>query len=271
MNNMEIIQAIFLGIIEGLTEFLPISSTGHLIVAQDAINYYDATKLFTVFIQIGAIAAVIWFYRRALWQLVVGLVTGDKKARRFWIIWVVATIPAGIAGLALDAQIEAYALTTTVAIALIIGGIIIWLVETYHAVQPAKSAHLDTITLKQAVQIGLYQTLALIPGVSRSGATIIGGMLSGVDRVTATAFSFYLSIPVIVLAGLYKLATGDTQSVEGGSAALIAGTVAAFMSALIVIKWLLRYVSGHDLKIFAYYRIIFGILLLVLVGMGVLG
>lgn len=265
---MEILQAIILGIVEGLTEFLPISSTGHLIVAQEALGYYDTSKLFTVVIQTGAIAAVIWFYRRELWRLLRGLKSGERSARRFWLIWLLATIPAGIAGLLLEEEIEARAVTLTVAIALIAGGVVMWLVETYHHTPPAKTARLEKLSSKQALAIGLYQVLALIPGVSRSGATIIGGMLSGVDRLTATAFSFYLGIPILLVAASYKLRTGDMGTVPGGSGALIAGLIASFLTALLVVGWLLRYVSKHNLKAFAYYRIIFGALLLVLLGLG---
>lgn len=268
---MEIFQAIILGILEGLTEFLPISSTGHLIVAQEAMGFYDASKLFTVVIQMGAIAAVVWFYRVQLLQLVKDLLSGNRQARRFWLIWVAATVPAGVFGLLFDAKIEAYSVTLTVAIALIAGGIIMWLVENYRQIpkSPA-SPHLQKISLKQALQIGLYQVLALIPGVSRSGATIIGGMLSGIDRLTATAFSFYLGIPLLLLAGVYKLATGDTSAIDGGTPALIAGIIASFITAFLAIGWLLRYIARHDFKIFAYYRIIFGGLLLVLLATGVL-
>lgn len=269
---MEIFQAIILGIVEGLTEFLPISSTGHLIIAEDLMGYHDTSKMFTVVIQTGAILAVVWFYRRQLWQLFADIFKGDAAARRFFLIWVLATIPAGIAGLLFDSQLEKYAVPLTVAIALILGGIVIWLIETYHQAKPAASkAQLEKLTVKQSVQIGLYQMLALVPGVSRSGATIIGGMLSGLDRVTATAFSFYLGIPILLVAGIYKLATGDMSEVPGGSGALIAGLAASFISALIVVGWLLRYVSRHDLKAFAYYRIIFGSILLILIAAGTLG
>lgn len=268
---MEIIQAIILGIIEGITEFLPISSTGHLIVSEDLMNYQDAGKMFTVVIQMGAIAAVIWFYKSELKKLLLGLLRGDKLVRRFWLAWVIATIPAGIFGLIFNGKIDTYAVSVTVAIALIVGGIFIWLIETYHKSPINKSgARLDKLTIRQSVQVGLFQVLALIPGVSRSGATIMGGMLSGLDRVTATAFSFYLSIPVILVAGTYKLLTGDVNQISGGSPALIAGLLASFISALIAIKWLLKYVSSHDFKIFAYYRIALGCLLLVLISIGTL-
>lgn len=269
---MEILQAIILGIIEGITEFLPISSTGHLIVASDLLGYKDTAKVFTIAIQTGAILAVIWFYRSQLSVLVKGLVRGDKKVRHFWYVWILATVPAGIVGLTLNRWLDVYAVSLTVAISLIVGGVLMWLIETYHHTPTSNNQpKLDKINYQQSLKIGLFQVLALVPGVSRSGATIIGGMLSGLDRVTATAFSFYLSIPVILLAGIYKLSTGGISTISGGSTALLAGTVAAFFSALIAIKWLLKYVSNHDLKLFAYYRIALGGLLLVLMYIGILG
>jgi len=268
---MEIFQAIFLGIIEGLTEFLPISSTGHLIVAQDAIGFYDASKMFTVVIQMGAVMAILWFYRKEFVNLAKGLITGNSGARRIWTVWVIATIPAGIFGLLFDSVIETYAITLTVAIALIVGGVIIWIVEEYHNVPSnISNPKLEKISIKQAIKIGFFQTLALIPGVSRSGATIIGGMLAGLDRVTATTYSFYLGLPILFLAGIYKLITGEINSVVGGWPVLLVGIVSSFIISLLVIGWLLKYVSRHDFKLFAYYRIIFGVLLLVLVLTGIL-
>lgn len=269
---MEILQAIILGIVEGLTEFLPISSTGHLIVAQNMLGFYDMSKMFTVVIQIGAIAAVIWFYRLQLLQLTKGLLRGDKLVRRFWKLWVLATIPAGLTGLLLEAKIEHVATTWVVAVALIIGGIAIWGIETYrHIPKSTTEPQFQKLTLKQALLIGAYQILALVPGVSRSGATIMGGMLSGVDRVTATAFSFYLGIPILLIAGIYKLITGDTAEVSGGGSALFVGIISAFITALLVVTWLLKYVSRHNFKVFAYYRIVFGAFLLILLITGVLG
>ena len=263
---MDIFQAIILGILEGFTEFLPISSTGHLIVAEHLINYKDTAEIFTVVIQMGAIAAVLWFYRLDLIDKIVGLFKQDKKIVQFWINWIIATIPAIVMGFLLKDQLSKYAVVTTVAVAFILGGIAIWLIETYHtaAKNTSGEAKLEHITTSQSLKIGLYQVLALIPGVSRSGATIMGGLLSGVDRVSATAFSFYLSMPILILAGLYQLYKGrdDLSSVAGGGLALAAGTVAAFITALLAISWLLKYVSKHDFKPFAYYRIILGALIL---------
>lgn len=266
---IEIIKAIILGIIEGLTEFLPISSTGHLIVSEELINYKDTAEIFAVVIQSGAILAVIWFYRHDLMQKIRGLIAQDPKVVRFWQAWIIATIPAGLAGFIFKDQISKYAISKTVAIALIVGGIIIWLIETYHKAAKVKAsgANLDSITVPHAAKIGLFQMLALIPGVSRSGATIMGGLLTGMDRVTATAFSFYLSIPILVTAGIYQMATGydELDTVAGGGLAIAAGAVAAFVTALVAIKWLLKYVSHNDFKIFAYYRIILGVVILLAV------
>lgn len=262
---MEILHAIVLGIIEGLTEFLPISSTGHLIVAEDLLGYHDASKLFTVVIQMGAIIAVVWFYRQALMGMLRRLAAGDRIVRRFFLVWVLATIPAAVLGLIFDDMIEDRAVTLTVAWALIVGGVLMWLVETYHRSPVAHKENMHKITTRQAVKIGFFQVLALVPGVSRSGATIIGGMLAGLDRVTATAFSFYLGIPILLLAGGYKLATGDIASVPGGTSALAVGLITSFITAFFAVGWLLRYVSRHDFKPFAYYRIIFGIILLIIV------
>lgn len=263
---MEILQAVLLGIIEGLTEFLPISSTGHLIVASEFLDYKDTAKVFTVVIQLGAIAAVIWNYRRDLIAKCVGLLREDKQTIRFWQCWILATIPAGLVGFLLRDKVTTYAVAKTVAIALIVGGVIIWLIETYHKAAKNKSgvAKINEISVSQAVKIGLIQMFAIIPGVSRSGATIMGGLLSGLDRVTAAAFSFYLSIPILLLAGGYQLSKGEAglETVEGGGLAVLAGGVSAFLVALLAIRWLLAYVSHRDFKIFAYYRIVLGIIIL---------
>lgn len=266
---MEIIQAIILGIIEGLTEFLPISSTGHLIVAAEVMNYKDTAEIFTVVVQMGAIAAVIWYYRQDLITKIAGFFRRDPVAVRFIVNWAIATIPAALAGFLLKDWISVHAVATTVGIALIIGGIVIWFIETFNrAPKPPKSGNrLETMPRRQAIMVGLYQMFALIPGVSRSGATIMGGLLSGMDRVTATAFSFYLSIPIILLAGSYQLISGRNEfdTVAGGGPALLAGTIAAFITALLAISWLLKYVSKHDFKGFAYYRIIAGVIVLLAV------
>lgn len=282
---MAIIHAIILGIIEGLTEFLPISSTGHLIVAEHLIGFKDTAELFTVVIQIGSVSAVIWYYRLDIIGRIKGLFAREKGADKFWINLVIATIPAGLVGVALDKTLQKYAVPHTVAIMLILGGIVLWLVETYHhqnrgersrgrlqTEERTHKAQLDTITPKQALGVGMAQVLSLVPGVSRSGATIVGGLLSGLDRMTATAFSFYLSMPVMILATGYKVAKNHSEisHLPGGKAALIIGIITAFITGLLAVSWLLTYISKHDFKGFAYYRIGFGFFILLLLTMGFL-
>ncbi len=272
---MEILHAIFLGIVEGLTEFLPVSSTGHLIVAESMIGFRDSAELFTVVIQIGAIAAVVWHYHLDLIHRVTGLFQRKKAAKRFWLNLVIATIPAGLVALLIDKTVQSWAKPGVVAVALILGGIVLWLVEEYyHHDKPRPrevgyevQAHIDEITPKQALGVGAAQIVALVPGVSRSGATIVGGLLSGLDRVTATAFSFYISIPIMILASGYKIIKQrhDIAALPGGSPALIAGIIAAFITGLFAVSWLLRYISSHNFKNFAYYRIAFGLFVLLLV------
>lgn len=262
--------AVLLGIVEGVTEFLPISSTGHLIIAAELTGFQDVKEIFTVVIQTGAIAAVIWFYRQDLSSKVRGLLSRSQSAINFWKLLIIATIPAGVLGLLLEKNLEKIATPTVVAWALIIGGIILWLVDHKPVNKNAKtlSPEIEKITTKQALLVGLGQSVAIIPGVSRSGATIVSGLSLGIDRATATAFSFYLSIPVLVLASAYKLfkypeALGQ---ISGGPTALIFGLISAFITAFFSIKWLLRYVSRHNFKPFAYYRIVVGIVILVFIS-----
>jgi len=270
---MVILQAIFLGIIEGLTEFLPISSTGHLIISEKVIGYHDAARIFTVVIQLGAIAAVIWYYRTDLIKRVTGLFSGKRADVTFWKNLVIATIPAAAIGIVVDKLFGTKDLAGLVAASLIIGGFIMLFAERQFATKQSKStAAINDITSKQAFAIGCAQIASLVPGVSRSGATIIGGMYAGLNRVTATAFSFYLSMPILVMASGYKLLKGkdDIAAISGGGAAIVAGSIAAFITALFAIKWLLKYVAHHDFKPFAYYRIILGLLIIVLIFTGTL-
>ncbi|WP_425146571.1 undecaprenyl-diphosphate phosphatase [Deinococcus sp.] len=272
------IDAVILGIVEGLTEFLPISSTGHLIVAENLLGYKDAGETFTVVIQMGAILAVIFFYWRLLLSKLSELFRGQPLAVRFWINIVVACIPAAVIGLLFEKKIKSLLFTpTVVGIALIVGGIILYVVEqrrsqVAHAAE-ATEPDLDSITLPQALWVGVAQVFAvLFPGTSRSGASIVGGLLSGMNRVTATAFSFFLGIPLLGAAGLYSLykARHTLSQIQGGSSAIIIGTVISFIVAFVSVGWLLRYVSRNDFRGFAIYRVVFGIIVLILVATGVL-
>ena len=262
--------AILLGLLEGVTEFLPISSTGHLIVAQRLTGFEDVKDVFTVVVQLGAIAAVIWFYRLDLFNKVRGLLAKDRAALNFWKLLVIATIPAGLIGLALDKNMDLITTPTVVAWALIVGGIILWLVDRKPVSKHAKivEPQIERITTRQAALVGLGQAVAIIPGVSRSGATIVSGLSLGIDRPTATAFSFYLSIPVMVLASGYKLIKNPdaVNLIPGGPSSLALGLISAFIAASLSISWLLRYVSRHSFRPFAYYRIGLGVLILVFIN-----
>lgn len=266
---MEIVQAILLGIIEGLTEFLPISSTGHLIVASEFINFKDTAKIFTVAIQSGAIAAVIWHYRANLADKIRGLYDGDKIAKNFFINLTIATIPAGLLAFALTDYFASYATPKVVATALIVGAGILWLVDKKVG-PPGKDEkpQIDKVKPKQALLAGIAQCFALIPGTSRSAAGIVGGLLGGLSRSTATELSFYMAIPILLAAGAYKLISGrhDLATVDGGLASIIAGTIASFIVASIAISWLLKYISSHSFKFFVYYRVVLGVLVLVLLA-----
>lgn len=265
---IHLLQALILGIVEGVTEFLPISSTGHLIVAEKAIGFQDNHDIFTVVIQFGAIAAVIAYYWRDLIAKTVGFFKRDKVALDFWKILVIGTIPAGIFGLLLDKHMQAITTPGVVATTLILGGIVLWLVDHKPVHAADDPVELGKITTKQAVLVGLGQSLAIIPGVSRSGATIVSGLGVKLNRPTATAFSFYLSIPIMILASGYKLMKyhADLSALPGGALSLVIGLVAAFVTALFAVSWLLRYIAHHNFKPFAYYRIVAGVIIFALLA-----
>ena len=258
-------KALILGVVEGLTEFLPVSSTGHLIVAGSLLDFTGAeAKTFHVVIQFGAILAIVWEYRRKIGAVVVGLPT-QAKARRFTANVVIATIPAVVLGLLLEKKIKAVLFSPVpVAVALILGGVVILWAEARQrdrGVAPRVTS-VDELTYADALKVGLAQCLALIPGTSRSGSTIIGGMLFGLERRVATEFSFFLAIPIIFGATVYELAK-DWQTLSFDAFGLFAvGMVAAFISGFVCIRWLLRYVATHDFTAFAWYRIGFGLLIL---------
>jgi undecaprenyl-diphosphatase len=258
-------KALILGVVEGLTEFLPVSSTGHLIVAGSLLDFTGAeAKTFHVVIQFGAILAIVWEYRRKIGAVIVGLPT-QPKARRFTANVVIATIPAVVLGLLLEKKIKAVLFSPVpVAVALILGGVVILWAEARQrdrGVAPRVTS-VDELTYADALKVGLAQCLALIPGTSRSGSTIIGGMLFGLERRVATEFSFFLAIPIIFGATVYELAK-DWQTLSFDAFGLFAvGMVAAFISGFFCIRWLLRYVATHDFTAFAWYRIGFGLLIL---------
>jgi len=258
----DLLKAVLLGIIEGLTEFLPISSTGHLILASDWLDFNRAdAKTFEVVIQLGAILSVCWHFRQRLTTVVQGLGRSDES-RRFAQNLIVAFLPAAVLGGLLHGFIKQVLFSPlVVAWALIVGGFVILLIERL-APQPRVHS-VDTITPGLALRIGLAQTLALIPGVSRSGATIMGGMAFGLSRQAATEFSFFLAIPVMFAATAYDLLKSWDHLSADSVGIFAVGFVAAFLSALAAIRFLLRFVSTHDFRSFAYYRIGFGLLVLI--------
>lgn len=256
--------AAVLGVVEGITEFLPISSTGHLIVASDLLKFQDSNGVFEIVIQLGAVLAVVWLYHKDLLQQARDVVS-TPKVQRFWLSIIVAFIPAAILGfLFKDFVTEVLFSPVVVAISLIVGGIVLWLVEGMH--HRSQTKQLEQISVGQAFLIGCVQIVALIPGVSRSGATIVGGLLSGLDRSTATTFSFYLAMPTLGAATLYSLLKALPDLSGDMIISLLIGMVVAFVISLIAMRWLLRYVSTNSFRGFAIYRVIAGIVLLVLYG-----
>ncbi len=267
-------KALILGIVEGLTEFLPVSSTGHLIVAGSLLNFTDEhAKTFDVVIQLGAILAVCWEFRRRIGSVVTGL-PSRPEARRFTLNVIIATIPAVVLGLLLEKTIKAALFSPVpVAFALVVGGVVILWAEARQRAQAreggqakvARVTDVDDLSAMDALKVGLAQCFALIPGTSRSGSTIIGGMLFGLDRRVATEFSFFLAIPIMFGATAYELYK-DWHLLSVDALGVFAiGFVAAFISAFLCVRWLLRYIAGHDFTAFAWYRIGFGLLIL-LVG-----
>ena len=267
------IKAFILGIVEGLTEFLPISSTGHLIIAGDLLNFNGPeVNTFSIAIQAGAIFAVCWFYRVKLFNIVKHLLTPGKD-QQLAVNIVVAFLPAAVLGVLLADYIEELLFNPiTVAIALVIGGLIIFWIENLHAKRnyAPRVQNMDDMTIKDAFLVGCMQCIAMFPGTSRSGSTIIGGLVLGLSRKAATEFSFFLAIPTIFGATVYSLAkiflrVSNEHSFIWTSDMTIGfavGFIVSFVSALIVVKWLLRYVSSNDFKSFGWYRIIFGFIIL---------
>lgn len=263
---VEIIQALVLGIVEGITEFLPISSTAHLIVSEKLLGFTDTAGIFTVVVQLGAIIAAAWYFRKDLLYIIDSLKSGDKFMRGFLKSVFIGILPAGIAGLIVEKTVGLPDSLPVIATALILGGVAFLIIENGAIKKAEKSGEVayGDITPKKALYVGLSQCLALIPGVSRSGATIMSGLLVGLDRKTATVFSFYLSIPIMIAASALKLIDGKSalSSITGGTPALLVGLIAAFITALLAISWLLKYVTTNSFKPFAYYRIALGLLIL---------
>ncbi len=259
MHDATLLHALLLGIVEGLTEFLPVSSTGHLILVGDLIGFNDAkAKVFEIVIQTGAMLAIVWEYRarflRIDWQLYRNLA--------------IAFMPAALIGLAFEHAIKAALFKAVpVALAFIAGALVIlWAERRDHRVRVER---VDQMTWLDALKVGFAQAFALIPGTSRSGATIIGGMLFGLSRPAATEFSFFLAVPTLVAAGGYDFIKHRALFSSADLGLFSVGLAAAFVAAIACVRWLIRYVASHDFKPFAWYRIAFGVVVLVTAYAGI--
>lgn len=265
MDIVLALKALIMGLVEGFTEFLPISSTGHLILAGSLLEFTgEKVKVFEIAIQAGAMLAVIWEFRARIAAVLSGL-GSDPKAQRFAINVIVGFLPAAILGLLFNKVITAALFKPVpVATAFIVGGLIILWVERRAKNNPVavRIQSVDDMTLLDALKVGCAQAFALIPGTSRSGATIIGGMMLGLSRKAATEFSFFLAIPTLLGATFYSLYKQRELLSAADLPMFGIGTLSAFISAFLCVRWLLRYISSHDFTIFAWYRIVFGIVVI---------
>lgn len=263
MDIIFLLKAAIMGVVEGATEFLPISSTGHLILAGDLLNFmeHDKRGLFEIAIQLGAILAVVWEYRRRFISTFAGL-GRDPIANRLIINLAIAFLPLALLGLTFGNKIKAYLFKPVpVAIAFIVGALIIlWAEKRKHTVTIVS---VDDIRPLDALKLGFAQAVALIPGMSRSGSTIIGGLFFGLSRKAAAEFSFFLAVPTLGIASIYSMYKDRALLSLDDMGAWITGFVFAFISAMIAVRALIRYVSHHDFTIFAWYRIAFGVIVLI--------
>lgn len=261
MDLLLLLKALILGVVEGLTEFLPISSTGHLIIVGSLLDYTnEQSKVFKIVIQLGAILAVCWDFRERIAK-VAGGIANDPLQQRFVGLLLIGFLPAAVLGLLFHGAIKAYLFNPiTVAFALIVGGILILFIEK-RAYHPHVEG-VDQLRWHDALKVGFAQSLAMFPGVSRSGATIMGGMVFGLSRKTATEFSFFLAIPTMFAATIYDVAK-NWQLLHIADLPIFAvGFIASFIAAMLTVKALLRYVGSHNFTAFAWYRIAFGIVVL---------
>lgn len=267
MDLLLLIKAAILGIVEGLTEFLPVSSTGHLILAGALLKFDgDKAKLFEIVIQSAAILAVAWEYRKRLGHALISA-THEAASRRLLINVAIAFVPLAALGLVFNKWLKAHLFNApVVATTFILGGLIILWVE--RGDRQARVTRTDDMSFVDALKVGIAQAFALIPGTSRSGATIIGGMLFGLSRTVATEFTFFLAIPTLVIASVYELYKERALLSADDAGMWTVGMIASFISAFVVVRWLIRYVSTHKFTAFAWYRIAFGLIILLTWQMG---
>jgi undecaprenyl-diphosphatase len=265
MDIILALKALIMGLVEGFTEFLPISSTGHLILAGSLLDFTtEKAKVFDIAIQAGAILAVMWEYRARIATVLSGI-TSDSRQQKFVLNLIIAFLPAALLGFMFSKAIKAHLFAPVpVALAFIAGAVVILWAERRHKMLP--SSHrietVDDMTAIDALKVGCAQAFALIPGTSRSGATIIGGMLFGLSRKAATEFSFFLAIPTLLAATAYSVIKERALLSAADLPLFGIGGVAAFVSAFLCVRWLLRFISTHDFKPFAWYRILFGLMIL---------
>ena len=261
MDLWSAFQAFILGVVEGLTEFLPISSTGHQIIVADLIGFGgERAEAFNIIIQLAAILAVVWEFRRKILDIVCGLPT-QRNAQRFTVNLLIAFFPAVVLGVAFADYIHHYLFNPiTVAVALVVGGVImLWAERRQHVIQ---AESVDEMNWKHALKVGCCQCLALIPGTSRSGATIIGGLLFGLSRKAATEFSFFLAMPTMVGAAVYSGYKYRDIFQTADLPVFAVGFVTSFIFAMIAVRGLLKFIANHSYAAFAWYRIVFGLLIL---------
>ena len=269
LSFIEILKVVFLGIVEGITEWLPISSTGHMLLVDEFISLNasdDFKEMFFVVIQLGAILAVVTIFWNKMWPFQLKDKTQPVMKKDTWSMWfktVVACIPGAIVTILFDDYIEAHLHTAVViSIALIFYGIAFIVIENWNKSRTPKVETLNDITYKTAFLIGMFQVLSLIPGTSRSGATIIGALLIGVSRVAAAEFTFFLAVPVMFGLSALKMIKFGLSFTSAEFAILIIGCVVAYLVSIVVIKFLMSYIKKHDFKVFGWYRIVLGIIVL---------
>ena len=265
MDIILALKALIMGLVEGFTEFLPISSTGHLILAGSLLDFTgDKVKVFEIVIQAGAMLSVCWEFREKIMAVIKGLFH-DYRSQKFAFSLLIAFLPAAVLGVLFNKQIKAVLFAPLpVALAFIVGGLIILWVErkSRRGLSYSRVESVEDMSMMDALKIGCAQALALIPGTSRSGATIIGGMLFGLSRRAATEFSFFLALPTLFGATVYSLYKERALLSAADLPLFSIGTVAAFVSAFLCVRWLLRYISSHDFSAFAWYRIAFGLIVI---------
>ena len=268
MDTILLLKAAIMGVVEGLTEFLPISSTGHLILAGALLGFDDdKAKVFDIAIQTGAIFAVILVYWQKIRDTLVAL-PSSRQAQRFALNVLIGFLPAVVLGLAFGKLIKAHLFTPlVVASTFILGGFVILWAER-RAPAATRVTSVDDMSALDALKVGLVQCLAMVPGTSRSGATIIGGMLLGLSRKAATDYSFFLAMPTLIGAGVYSLYKERALLSVGDAPLFAVGLLFSFVSAWVCVRWLLRYISSHSFVPFAWYRIVFGVVVLVTAGLG---